>query len=243
MRPCVSGVRRGWSCRGILAAVLVVLLDAGGRSAAAAEEPSGDVVEFTRVRVPQGRLQDVPIGSERHVPVSAAEFDRALARLGSGLRADRPRNLPEAARYELRPDAAGGLVGRVTIEVRDAGPGRFLELGAVRSAGGSVRTARGAGAAVVFGMSGGGTGLATPEPGTYSCDIAFPVSLPDDTRLRLPLVGADDDDRPREPAPAVATPRGGGRLPAARAAHRSGNAEGVVADRRRSRTGRRHRDR
>lgn len=190
MRPCVSGVRRGWSCRGILAAVLVVLLDAGGRSAAAAEEPSGDVVEFTRVRVPQGRLQDVPIGSERHVPVSAAEFDRALARLGSGLRADRPRNLPEAARYELRPDAAGGLVGRVTIEVRDAGPGRFLELGAVRSAGGSVRTARGAGAAVVFGMSGGGTGLATPEPGTYSCDIAFPVSLPDDTRLRLPLVGA-----------------------------------------------------
>jgi hypothetical protein len=148
-----------------------------------------EVVEFIRVRVPPGRLRDVPLGDERHVPLSAAEFDRALARLGPGApRADRPRSLPEAARYQLRPDATGGLVGRVVIEVRDAAPGRFVILGAVRAEGGTVRSVRGEGGAVVFGMPGGGAALATPEPGTYACEIAVPP--PDGAALhRLPLVG------------------------------------------------------
>lgn len=164
---------------------------AGGDTAraGAAAAATGDV-EFMRVRVPRGRMQDVPLGAERHVPLSAVEFDRALARLGpAAARFDHPRSLPASARYELRPDANGGLIGRVVIDVQDAGPGRFLALGAVRSAGGSVRTARGAGAAVVFGMPGGGVALATPEPGTYTCDVACPAAMPGAPRIRLPLVG------------------------------------------------------
>lgn len=152
--------------------------------------PDGEVIEFIRVRVPQGRLQDIPVGGERHVPLSGTEFDKALARSGAtAARGHLPRSLPVSARYELRLDAAGSLVGRVVIEVQDAGPGRFIGLGAVRATGGSVRTARGVGAAVAFGMPDGGVALATPEPGTYACDIACPAPAAHDGIHRLPLVG------------------------------------------------------
>ncbi|MFN9368812.1 MAG: hypothetical protein ACK6CT_08595 [Planctomycetia bacterium] len=193
------GPRRGLSNRALRAAAMVMVTVAQGWTGVPAEEPAAEpgravaaeVVEFTRVRVPPGKLQDIPVGTERHVPLSAAEFDRALARLGTGAtNPGQPRGVPAAARYELRPDAAGGLAGRVVIEVRDAAGGRFLRLGAVRSAAASVRTARGQGPAVVFGMPDGQTALVTPEPGTYTCEIGFPARFAGDAPMRLPLVGS-----------------------------------------------------
>jgi len=194
-RETRHGTARGGRRAVVLAALVAVCRWQGTAAvepaAGEAAEPVAGIVEFIRVRVPAGRLQDVPVDAERHVPMSVAEFDRALARLGpAAARADQPVSLPAAARYELRPDATGGLVGQLVIDVDDAAPGRFLRLGAVRSSGGVVRTGRGAGAAVVFGLPDGGTALATPEAGTYSCQIACPPAVTGGGRVHLPLVGS-----------------------------------------------------
>lgn len=167
--------------------------------------------EFTRIHVPAGRLSDIPLGTTRYVPMSAREFEEGVARLsaegsGSSGRAVEPLLIPlaDAARYSIARAADGSLVGTVSFDVGGfaeaaggsrlprGGMPREMPLGRLDVRSGSMRTAAGMGEAVVFGRRDGSLAMATPEPGTYSCEFRSAAVAQTDaaTRFSLPLLPA-----------------------------------------------------
>jgi len=175
-----------------VAPVIGVVLFIAVTAVAAAEEPQ--TLDFIRVHVPRGRLDDVPFGAGRYVPMSVAEFEQAVARLGpkagAGLAA--PLLLADRARYVLAVDETGRLAGRVAFDVDDAAASdlRELVLGAVRPGRCSQRTAAGTGDAVVFGRPDGTAAVKTPEAGTYECELSVGPATASADVFTLPLVPA-----------------------------------------------------
>ena len=161
-------------------------------------------LEFMRVHVPAGRLTDVPLGDGRYVPMSAREFEEGIARLSAG----RPATvdtaleppfgpLATAARYVLSLADDGSLAGNVSFDVGPAGGGngqivvpREMPLGTLDVRSGSMKTAAGLGAAVLYGRRDGSMAVATPEAGTYTCEFrrAAEPGTDDVPRFSLPLV-------------------------------------------------------
>ena len=169
---------------------LPLVVAALGLMAAAAEEP-GPALEFLRVRVPRGRLEDVPLGAGRYVPMAAEEFERAVARMGPRPAADpAPQPLVERARYQLTGAESGQLVGRLSIDVSPAAAAALpeLDLGGLRPARCSLRTATGRGEVVLFGRDDGTVALRVREAGTYECDARIDPDAPGSREytLRLP---------------------------------------------------------
>ena len=182
--------RAAMPCR-VAAALGVVVFVA--MTAAAAEEESR-TLDFLRVHVPRGRLEDVPFGAGRYVPMSAAEFEQAVARLGpqpvAGLGA--PLLRTDRARYVLAVDETGRLTGQVAFDVGEvvAPDLREVALGAVRPGRCSQRTAAGTGDAVVFGRPDGTVAVKTPEAGTYECELSVGPATSTAHAFTLPLVPA-----------------------------------------------------
>jgi hypothetical protein len=181
-------------CRGALWLAGVVLWAAVACPAPAAAEEPRQPPEFLRVHVPRGRLTDVPLGTERYVPMSAAEFEEAVARLGppGQAAADAPRPLANRSRYALTVDESGRLAGRVTFELPAATDGtpREIVLGAVRPGRCALRTAGGTGEAAVFGRADGTVAVRTPEAGAYDCELSVGPTRPGAAVFTLPLVPA-----------------------------------------------------
>lgn len=169
--------------------ILPLWIVALGLVAAAAEEP-GAGLEFLRVRVPRGRLEDVPLGAGRYVPMAAEEFERAVARIGPRPAVDpAPRPLGELARYQLTAAESGQLVGRLSIDVSPAAATALpeLDLGALRPSRCSLRTATGRGEVVLFGRDDGTVVLRIREAGTYDCDARIDPDAPGSRAFTLPL--------------------------------------------------------
>ena len=151
-------------------------------------------LDFLRVHVPRGRLEDVPLGEGRYVPMSAAEFEQAVARLGpqpvAGLAA--PRMLADRSRYVLAVDETGRLSGRVAFDVGEtvAQTLREIDLGAVRPGRCALRTAAGTGDAVVFGRPDGTAAVKISEAGTYECDVSVGPETSNGNAFTLPIVPA-----------------------------------------------------
>jgi hypothetical protein len=163
----------------ILVVILVAPLAAPGR-ADDAEPVDARGLRFTRVHVPRGKLAGIPLGPTRYVPMSAQEFEEAVARVSAaprGLDAAAPglEAVATSARYTLAVTATGTLSGSVAFDIaaqaagQRGGVSREMPLGELAVRRGSVRTAAGTGEAVVFGRPGGGVAVATPEPGEYTC--------------------------------------------------------------------------
>ena len=173
-------------------------------------------LEFMRVHVPAGRLSDVPLGGGRYVPMSVREFEDGLVRLSAREpdAADHVLDpavspLATASRYAVALADDGSLTGTVSFDVGwftggksggaftgssvpVVGLSREMPLGTLGVRAGTMQTAAGMGAAVVYGHTNGGMAVATPEAGTYTCDFRH-VAEPgtgDAPRFVLPLVPA-----------------------------------------------------
>lgn len=157
---------------------------------AAATAVRAEDLGFVRVNVPPGGLREVPLAGGRYVPMPVAEFEDAVARLGSGGGTAR-QPLAVEARFVLAVDESGGLAGTLEFELDAAGawlPAQ-LPLGAVIAGGGTIQTADGTGEATIFCLPDGRAALRTPGPGRYACTIRLPATAGEMT-LRLPLVPA-----------------------------------------------------
>lgn len=161
----------------------------------------GESPGFVRVHVPHGRLGDIDIGTERYVPMSAREFEAALARVQQGGRSDLFDGVPgvtpllDVVRYEAATETVGGQVtfaGTATWTVAVGTPPTALPLGGLPVGRARMTTAAGTGDAVVYGRGDGSLAIATPQPGTYSCDWRCRVDRGANGRLAgaLPLVPA-----------------------------------------------------
>ena len=118
---------RRWIRMCLLAAALLPV-------AARGDESPG----FVRVHVPRGRLGDIDLGTERYVPMSAREFEAALARVQQGGRSNLVDGVPgvtpllDVVRYEAAMETAGGQVtfaGTATWTVAAGTPPTALPLG------------------------------------------------------------------------------------------------------------------
>ncbi|MFM7413304.1 MAG: hypothetical protein ACKO6E_08855, partial [Planctomycetota bacterium] len=158
---------------------------------AGAAPPAGGPVEFTRVRVPAGRMDQVPLDGTRHVPMSAAAFDRAVLRLGAD-RTPAPRPVVALAGYDAAIDPQGRLAGGLEFEL-DALEAMLLTqvpLGRLDVREATVRTATGARHAEVFGVPGGDVALRVAGAGRYSCRFVCPADAAGTSARRLALVPA-----------------------------------------------------
>lgn len=150
-------------------------------------------VEFMRVHVPAGRIRDLPFDGERLVPMPAAEFEEAAARLGdaSGRHAG-PRPLADTARYAVSIDDRGRLAGTLEFEIGSLAASRSqVPLGDIEASGGLARTDAGVGEAAIFGLPDGGIAMRISGAGTYSCRFTSgsPAEHAEKT-LHLPIVPA-----------------------------------------------------
>lgn len=158
---------------------------------AGAAPPAGGPVEFTRVRVPAGRMDQVPLDGTRHVPMSTAAFDRAVLRLGAD-RTPAPRPVVALAGYDAAIDPQGRLAGGLEFEL-DALEAMLLTqvpLGRLDVREATVRTAAGARHAEVFGVPGGDVALRVAGAGRYSCRFVCPADAAGTSARRLALVPA-----------------------------------------------------
>jgi hypothetical protein len=151
--------------------------------------PADEEVQFTRVHVPAGRTDDIPITGERYLPMPVADFDRAVARRGA---ADAPRPMLGTVAYDVAVDAAGGLTGTIDFEL-DAASAAFVSavpLGRVDAWDAALRTSDGVGEAAVFGTPEGGVAVRTRAAGRYAVRFACPPLDGGCATVRLPLVPA-----------------------------------------------------
>jgi len=159
-----------------------------------------DPLRFVRVHVPHGNLSAIDLGGGRYVPMSAAEFEAAMARLEKRPSADEPLRgatpLLDLVRYDARLIASAGtftLLGAATWTVDSAAAAvPALPLGTLAVQDAQMTTGAGTGDAVVFGRADGSLAISTPRPGTYSCQWQCPVTrrADDSLSLVLPLVPA-----------------------------------------------------
>jgi mRNA-degrading endonuclease toxin of MazEF toxin-antitoxin module len=170
----------------------------GGAPATAAEsgDPAADTpagaaaLEFVRVNAAAAAVPDLPLDQGRYVPMPLAEFDAAVAAIGSGSgRGRRPTAL--VAEYDLAGDGQGSLVGRLVFELGSTAGGlrTVVPLGAVATSLCSFRTAAGTGEAAVFGLSDGRVAVHAVGPGSYACEIRVPGGSAG-RLVRIPLVPA-----------------------------------------------------
>ena len=154
---------------------------------AAAEE----VLEFHRVHVPRARLDGVPLGPGRYLPLPLADFEAAV----SGAAAAGPTG-PRviAARYLLARLADGSLGGTLAIDVEAGDAPAAIPLGAIDVRRVGVRTTDGEGEGVVFVAPDGAVALRTIESGTYSCEVSCGPLVPGVDGWMLPLAPARDTD-------------------------------------------------
>jgi hypothetical protein len=157
----------------------------------AADQPPAEV-EFVRVHVPAGRLSDVPLAAERHVPMPTAEFEQAVARFARPATPLTPRPLADRAAYTATIDDRGRLVGTLSFDLTAASAALApqIPLGAIDAGGGLLRTRGGVGETVIFGVPDGGLAMRTPGPGTYSCSFVCPPLPAGMATFALPLVPA-----------------------------------------------------
>jgi len=165
---------------GLAVAGMAVVLGMPGIPRAA--EPAA--IEFLRVHAPQFRLDDVPLGAGRYVPMSVEEFDdlvaRAKATQVAGAAPRRPVPLATRVHMTARVDDRGDLVGRLvcTVSAETAAVAAALPLGGLlpRSDAGQMAgtaaaasaTAPAAEQGLVFGGDAGSLWLAIPRAGTYA---------------------------------------------------------------------------
>lgn len=159
-----------------------------------------DPLRFVRVHVPHGNLSAIDLGGDRYVPMSAAEFEAALARLERRPSAVEPLRgatpLLDLVRYDARLIASAGtftLLGTATWTVESAAAAiPSLSLGTLAVQDAQMTTRAGTGDAVVFGRADGSLAISTPQPGTYSCQWNCPVTrhAGDSLSLVLPIVPA-----------------------------------------------------
>jgi hypothetical protein len=159
-----------------------------------------DPLRFVRVHVPHGNLSAIDLGGGRYVPMSAAEFEAAMARLEKRPSAAEPLRgatpLLDLVRYDARLIASAGtftLLGTATWTVDSAAAAvPALSLGTLAVQDAQMTTGAGTGDAVVFGRADGSLAISTPQPGTYSCQWQCPVTrhADDSLSLVLPLVPA-----------------------------------------------------
>ena len=176
-----------------LLAVIPVLM-----AADEADPLRADPLRFVRVHVPLGNLTAVELGNERYVPMSAAEFEAAIARLEQRPNADEPLRgatpLLDLVRYDARLVASAGVstLQGSAIWTIDAAAAAVpaLSLGRLAVQDAQMTTAAGTGDAVVFGRADGSLSISMPEPGTYTCQWQCPVNRDADDSLTilLPLV-------------------------------------------------------
>ena len=198
------GRRMGRSIR-VGVAVLVVAVGRPGTDGGEAAAAEG--VEFLRMHVPASRLDHVPLGDDRRIPLTLEEFDALVARAtaqvdGAGPR--RPTPLASRTHVTARLDESDALVGtvRCTVSAETAGVSPALPLGGLipRAAARAAATAAGppaadaagsgAGAGLVFGGDAGSLFLATPTAGTFTFEFVCPPDGGAGPRYRLPLVPA-----------------------------------------------------
>ncbi len=161
-------------------------------------QEAGPPLAFRRVHVPVERLEEIPLGGLRYVPMTMAEFQRGLTDTFG--EESRQEGLPsrevvaESAEYALRWTGRGPLVGQAAVEV-SIPPQRVrvsLPLGDAMVRTATVETAEGTGAASVCGLEDGSLVVLADEPGRYAWD--FRLELIDAAagrgRFRLPMVPA-----------------------------------------------------
>jgi len=146
---------------------------------------------FVRVHVPAAAMQEVPLAAGRYVPMPLAEFDEAVN--GPAVDATRPR-LPVAswARYDLRGEPDGSLIGSLEFEVPASArwlPGE-MPLGRVTADGCLIRTPAGTGETVAVRRRDGGLAIRTTSPGIYRCQLRVPPAAGGPALLAIPLLPA-----------------------------------------------------
>lgn len=170
-----------------------------GSPPARAADPPREELRFVRVHVPRDGLADVPLGTERYVPMPRQAFEAAAVRAAGGPdRAAGPLTpRAGAARYDVQFTAAGRLEGRVAFDVAASVPpdrpsARTLPLGHVTVTRCSATTDAGVGDALVFGQADGTVAVATPAAGEYVADFTAPPPrlTADGPLFMLPLVPA-----------------------------------------------------
>ena len=172
----------------------------GGESIAQEEVVAEGALRFTRVHVPRGMLNDIPLGSTRYVPMTLREFDQALAKwslakpattvvqlppeASVAARDQRPlaiQAVPFSVQYTATLSADGLLEGTLEFVL---GPGECslfseMPLGSLDVRRGTVRTAAGTGEALIFAHPGGGMALATKRSVlAHSSCHCFPLLVP-----------------------------------------------------------------
>ncbi len=154
---------------------------------------------FMRVHLPPEGLGDIPLGTNRYIPMVASEFEAALSRLGQGRSAAESlwgaTPLLDLVRYDARlidTPARTVLEGEATWTLASGATMPLISLGRLGVQGARMTTAAGTGEATVFGRSDGSLALLTPEPGTYACQWQCPVERDEENRrmITLPLVPA-----------------------------------------------------
>jgi hypothetical protein len=153
-------------------------------------------LEFHRVHVPGERINEVPLGPVRYVPMPLAEFDAAVARLEAAREetaSARPVPLAEAVRYEARIDERGLLVGSIvmTVDADTAAVSGAIPIGDLPARGSLLRTTGPDGSeGLVFAAPDGRFALRVGEPGDYRIDVSCRPVAVGSARFRLPLVPA-----------------------------------------------------
>jgi len=167
----------------------------GWPGAMAADPATGPHLQFHRVHVPAGRLDEVQIGDDRYVPMSIAEFEAAVARAADGgpsAAVAMPRAVADSVTYTARLTDDGMLAGVVTSGVSPATAEimRALPLGSLAARRGTFMGESGGRDAIIFGTPTAGSFMQTLAGGTYTCEFTCPPIAPDAGRFRLPLVPA-----------------------------------------------------
>ncbi|MFM7243275.1 MAG: hypothetical protein ACKO40_03745 [Planctomycetaceae bacterium] len=171
------------TCARARGSLRVVVLVAILGSAAVAE-----VVEFSRVRVPEGRSGDLPLGGERYVPMRVDAFERAVGRRGA---AAAPRPMLDAVAYDAAIDDDGRLAGTIEFDL-DAEAAAFMPdvvLGRIAASRATLRTTAGVGEVGVFGTPSGSVAIRTPVAGRYACHFVL-ASADGTATFRMPLAAA-----------------------------------------------------
>lgn len=143
---------------------------------------------FHRVFVPAGRLDDVPLGDHRLVPMAIEDFEEALRGIASGNAPAPGAGLLAEARYKaiLSPD--GRIAGRVAFDVPEGGLPRDVALGTLPIEMESAGDAEGPGGILLHGHRSLGVVATVWRAGP----VAFPFALSPGSgdRYELPLVPA-----------------------------------------------------
>lgn len=169
--------------RGRKASWIVLILAAVGGGVAA-----GEVVEFSRVRVPAGRTGDLPLGDDRYVPMPVEAFERAVTRRGA---VAAPRPMLGGVTYEASLDGDGRLAGTLGFELEAERAAVMPEvvLGRLEAFRATLNTAGGIGEVGIFGTPSGSVAIRTPAAGRYECGFVLPPFDPRGT-VRFPLAAA-----------------------------------------------------